>query len=128
MPAGRTVSYGARYVTPGPERLATIGIGYADGLPWRLAGGSVIVRGRRAPIRGAVCMDVTVVDVSGIPDVGPGDPVTVLGRDGNEEITLGEIADEGGTIEYEVLTGLGRRLPRIYRGDGEGIAGGSDVG
>ncbi len=114
---GSTVSYGATYATTGAERIATLGIGYADGLPWRLSNrGRVLVRGCRVPIRGSVCMDVTSVDVSGVPGVEAADVVTLLGRDGNEEIALAEFAETAGTIEYEVLTAIGRRLPRHYVG------------
>ena len=120
---GSTVSYGATYVTPAAERIGTLGIGYADGLPWRMSNrGSVLIRGVRAPIRGAVCMDVTSVDVSEVPGVEPGDVVTVFGMDGGEGIPLSELAAAAGTIEYDVLTGLGKRLPRIYVRDAAGGA------
>ncbi len=113
VPAGQTVSYGATYRASARSRLATLAIGYADGLRLELSNrGSVLLRGRRAAIRGAVCMDVTIVDVTGLPDVGVGDVATVLGCDEEEEITLQELASECRTIEYEILTGLSRRLPR----------------
>ncbi len=113
--AGSPVSYGATYVTDAPSRLATVGIGYADGFPLGASkGGAAIFRGARAPIRGAVCMDVTVVDVTGLEGIEPGAFVTMLGTDGEEEVTLAELAELEGTIEYEILTGLGRRLPRVY--------------
>jgi alanine racemase len=111
------VSYGARYVTERTERIATLAIGYADGLPWSLTGGGeAIVLGRRVPIRGAVCMDVTAVDVSGVPEAGVGTVATLLGSDGEETITLDDLARKDRTIEYEILTGFGRRLPRVYTG------------
>jgi alanine racemase len=114
VPAGQTVSYGATYRASARSRLATLAIGYADGLRLELSNrGSVLLRGRRAAIRGAVCMDVTVVDVTGFQDVGVGDVATVLGCDGDEEITLQELASECRTIEYEILTGLSPRLPRV---------------
>ena len=120
---GSTVSYGATYATSGVERLATLGIGYADGLAWRLSNrGPALVRGMRVPIRGGVCMDVTSVDVSPVSGVEPAEVATLLGRDGPEEITLAEVAEAAGTIEYEVLTAIGRRLPRVYAG-GPGRAG-----
>lgn len=116
VPAGHTVSYGARFRTSRPARLATLGIGYGDGLRRELSeGGAALLAGRRVPIRGAVCMDVTVVDVTDVGGVEPGDVATVLGRDGGEELTLEEIAETCGTIPYEILTGLGRRLPRVDR-------------
>ncbi len=114
VPAGQTVSYGATYRASARSRLATLAIGYADGLRLELSNrGSVLLRDRRAAIRGAVCMDVTVVDVTGFQDVGVGDVATVLGCDGDEEITLQELASECRTIEYEILTGLSPRLPRV---------------
>jgi len=117
---GSTVSYGARYVTPRSERVATVAIGYADGFPWRLSNqAEVLVRGHRTPLRGAVCMDVIVIDVSRVSGVEAGGVVTVLGEDEGEEITLNELARLDGTIEYEILTGLGRALPRVYRRDAE---------
>ena len=123
LPPGSTVSYGATYTTGGVERLATLGIGYADGLAWRLSNrGQVLVRGNRVPIRGGVCMDVTSVDVSSVSGVEPSDAATLLGPDGEDEITLAEVAEGAGTIEYEVLTAIGRRLPRYYVGGTE-IAG-----
>lgn len=120
VPADHTVSYGARFRTSRPSRLATLGIGYGDGLRRELSdGGEALLDGRRVPIRGAVCMDVTVVDVTDVEDVEPGDVATLLGHDGEEELTLDELARACGTIPYEILTGLGRRLPRIGRtGDG----------
>ncbi len=112
--AGATVSYGATWSSPDSRRLATIGIGYGDGLRRELSNrGRVLIHGRPAPIRGVVCMDSTVVDVGDRDDVRPGDVVTVLGRDGGTEIGLDEIAQLCGTIDYEILTGWSRRLPRI---------------
>ncbi len=111
---GQTVSYGATYRTSERSRLATLAIGYADGVRFELSNrGHVLLSGVRAPVRGAVCMDVMVVDVTAIPDVRPGDVATILGRDGAEQITLKELTEQCGTIEYEILTGLSPRLPRI---------------
>lgn len=118
---GTTVSYGAAWTADGPARLATLGIGYADGLPLGLSNrGSVILPGGRAPMRGVVCMDVTVVDVTEVGDVEAGAVATLLGREGGREIGLEELAAAGRTIEYVVLTGLGRRLPRVYADEGAG--------
>lgn len=120
LPPGSTVSYGARYVTRRSERVATVAMGYAAGLPWGVSNqAEMLVRGHRVPLRGAVCMDVSVIDVSRVSGVEAGDMVTVLGEDEGEEITLNELARLDGTIEYEILTGLGRALPRVYRGDAE---------
>lgn len=114
---GSTVSYGATYVTRGRERLATLAIGYADGLSRRLSNrGEAIVGGVRVPIRGGICMDVTSVDVSAVSGVQPWTVATLLGRDGKEEVTLADLAEIGQTIEHEVLTAIGRRLPRRYTG------------
>ena len=111
---GSTVSYGATWTAPGPARLATLGIGYADGLRRCLTGrGRALIHGREAPMRGVITMDSTVVDVTGREDVAPGDVATVLGRDGRSEITLEELARACGTIAYEVLTGWSARIPRI---------------
>lgn len=114
VPAGHPVSYGATYRTAAPARLATLGIGYGDGLRRELSNrGHALVEGRRAPIRGAVCMDVTVVDVTDVPGAEPGGVATLLGGDGGAEIGLGEMAEACGAIPYELLTGLGSRLPRV---------------
>jgi len=117
--AGTTVSYGATYRTPGPARLATLGIGYADGLSRALSGrGRALIHGRPAPIRGAVSMDSTVIDVTGHENVQAGDVATLVGRDGNEEITVEELAAACDTISYEILTGWSYRIPRIgFDGD-----------
>lgn len=112
--AGSTVSYGATWTAPGPARLATLGIGYADGLRRCLTGhGRALIHGRAAPLRGVITMDSTVVDVSGREDVRRGDVATVLGRDGDAEITPEELAEVCGTIAYEILTGWSARVPRI---------------
>ena len=117
-PPGTTVGYGATYAAASRERWATVGIGYGDGLPRLLSNrGHGIVRGRRVPIIGRISMDVTVVDVTRVPGVEVGDVVTLVGRDGGEEITLEEVAGHAGTISYEILTGLTPRLPRIWRDD-----------
>jgi alanine racemase len=117
VPAGATISYGATYVTPAPARLASLGIGYGDGLRRELGNrGRVLLRGREAPIRGVVCMDSTVVDVTEIPGVEIGDVATIIGRDGEREIKLDEHARHCGTIDYEILTGWTGRLPRLEVG------------
>lgn len=116
---GSTVGYGATHTASGPERWATLGIGYGDGLPRALGNrGAALLGGVRVPVRGRISMDMTVVDITGMPAVRPGDVATLLGRDGPEEITLEEIAGHAGTIGYEILTGLRARLPRIWVEDG----------
>lgn len=122
LPGDHPVSYGARFRTEERSRIGTAGIGYGDGLRRESSGRCpVVVSGRRAPIRGAICMDVTTLDLSEVPDAAPGDVVTVLGSDGPASVELDEMAEAIGTIPYEILTGLGRRLPRVYRG-GDGSA------
>ena len=116
---GSTVGYGATHSARGQERWASVGIGYGDGLP-RLLGnrGQALVRGRRVPIIGRVSMDVTVLDVSEVDGIRVGDVVTFFGEDGGETITLEEVAGHARTINYEILTGLTRRLPRTWTDDG----------
>lgn len=113
--AGTAVSYGLRYSTPSATRLATVPAGYADGVPRNLGinGGEVLVHGHRRPIAGAVTMDQLVVDVGALA-VEPGDDVVFLGRQGDEVITAGEWAEHLGTIAYEVVCGIGPRMPRRY--------------
>jgi len=114
VPAGATVSYGATWTAPHPARLATLGIGYGDGLRRELSNrGLALIHGVEAPIRGVVCMDTVVVDVTGRDDVGSGDVATLLGTDGGANIRLDEMARQCETIDYEILTGLGNRLPRL---------------
>lgn len=115
--AGDVVGYGARYVADGPRRIATIGIGYADGWLRALSGrGFAYVDGVRVPVAGTVSMDSITLDVTGIPDarVAPGMTVELLGP--NQHVDA--VAAEAGTIGYEVLTRLGGRFERIYRGEG----------
>jgi len=114
VPAGATVSYGATWTAPHPARLATLGIGYGDGLRRELSNqGRALIHGTEAPIRGVVCMDTVVVEVTGRDDVGSGDVATLLGTDRGASIRLDEIARLCDTIDYEILTGLGNRLPRL---------------
>ena len=120
VPPGSTVGYGATHTARGAERWATLGIGYGDGLRRALspAGGEALLRGRRVPMVGRISMDVTVVDATAAGGVAPGDVATLIGRDGDEEITVDQVAARVGTISYEILTGLGPRLPRMYRQGG----------
>lgn len=117
VPEGTAVGYGGTFVARRTSRIATLAMGYADGLSRLLSNrGEVLVRGRRAPIAGNVCMDMTMVDVTELPEVAAGDEVVVLGGQGDEAITADEVADRSGTISYEVLTSLSRRVPRVYSG------------
>jgi len=113
--AGEGVSYGFTWRAPSPARLALLPVGYGDGFRRGLSNrGQVLIAGRRAPIRGRVCMDQTVVEVTQIPGVRPGDEVVLIGRQEEETITVEEMAEWLGTINYEVVTGLMARLPRLY--------------
>jgi len=119
--AGTPLSYGALYRTRRPSRIATLPIGYADGLPRLLSiprqgrpGAAALVRGRRCPIVGAVSMDMTLLDVTGVPDVRVGEEAVLIGRSGSEEVTASELAGWARTIPYEVVTGLKARVPRVY--------------
>lgn len=115
VPAGFRVSYGSTYVTPAPTRIATIPIGYADGYNRLLSSkGSMLVRGRRAPVRGRVCMDFTMIDVGHIESAAPGDEVVIMGCQEDECITADEIASLTHTINYEVVAALTRRMPITY--------------
>lgn len=118
--AGQSVSYGGTFTADRNMRVATIPLGYGDGYPRSLSGrGYVLIRGRRAPILGRICMDQFMVDVSRIPEASEDDGVVLLGRDGEEEIsamTLGEIS---GRFHYELVCDLGRRIPRIFTRGGE---------
>lgn len=106
---GEAVSYGGLFVADKPMRLATIPVGYADGYTRRLSGlGRVLIRGQAAPICGNICMDQMMVDVTHIPGVKLGDAVTLIGRDGDQEITLEELAEKSGILHYEIQCGLSR--------------------
>ncbi len=112
---GESVSYGRTWRAPRPSLIGLLMCGYADGLPRALSNcGSVLVRGRRAPIVGRVCMDMCMVDVSDIPDVALDDEVVIIGRQGEEEISTDEVAELCGTISYEILCGISARVPRLY--------------
>jgi alanine racemase len=112
---GATVGYGALWQAASTTRVATVAIGYADGIHRARANkGDVLIRGRRAPLIGMVSMDAITVDVTDIPDVQLGDTATLIGRDGDEAITAEDAAAWAGTISYEVLTSLGPRVERRY--------------
>ena len=118
--AGTPVSYGGTFVAKERMRIATVPVGYGDGYPRSLSNkGSVLIRGRRAPILGRVCMDQFMVDVSHIPGVSEGDEVTLIGVDGGEEITMEELGELSGRFNYELACDLGKRIPRVYLKDGK---------
>jgi alanine racemase len=113
--AGIALGYGGRYVTPRASRIAIIPAGYADGLDRRLSGrGKVIIRGQFAPIVGNISMDLTLVDVTEIAQPSVGEQVTLIGREGTCTITARELAKLCGTIPYEILTGINKRVLRRY--------------
>lgn len=114
IPAGEGISYGATYVTERPTRIAVLPVGYADGFRRAPANwGEVLVRGRRAPLVGRVCMDQCMIDVTHIPEVRQGDEVVLIGRQGDDELTAEAVAGRLGTIAYEVVAELLARVPRI---------------
>ncbi len=116
---GTTVGYGSTYTAQEPQRWASVGIGYGDGLPRLLSNrGRALVKGVSAPIIGRISMAVTVLDVTGIPGVEEGDVVTFFGADWEEGIPLEEVAELAGTINYEILTDLTPRAPRIWTDHG----------
>ena len=115
IPRGGTVSYNGTFVATRPTRIAVLPIGYADGYSRRLSHrGSVLIRGRRAPIVGLVCMDMIMVDVTDLAPVQVGEVATLIGQQGQESIWADEVANCIGTISYEVLCGIGSRVPRLY--------------
>ena len=113
LPPGRGISYGHDYVTQGEERIGTIPVGYADGFR-RIVGNQVLVGGIRVPVVGRVCMDQVTVQLDGVPAAQPGDEVVIIGNQGGTRISVEEVAERWGTINYEVVCGLAARLPRIY--------------
>ncbi len=116
LPAGVPVSYGGTYITSEETAVATIPVGYGDGYPRLLSNrGFVLIRGRRAPIIGRVCMDQFMVDVTKIEGVSRGDTVTLIGKDQEEEIRMEELAGLCGTINYEIACNINKRVPRIYQ-------------
>ena len=122
LPAGREISYGGTFVTTRETRVATVPVGYADGYCRALSGKfHVLIRGKRAPILGRVCMDQMMVDVTDIPDVTARDQVVLVGRSGEEEITMEQIAAAADSFNYEFVCGISRRVPRIYSRGGKTV-------
>lgn len=114
-PAGRCISYNRRFVTCRPSRIATLHVGYNDGYPrFQSNVGHVLVRGRRAPVVGTVCMDTLMIDVTDVEDAQVGDEVVLIGRQGDEEILPDDIAANGGTINYEIACKISPRVTRIF--------------
>ena len=115
LSAGHGVGYDQSFICQRETRIATLPIGYADGYPRAASNrASMLVQGRRARVVGSVCMDVTMIDVTDIPNVAIGDEVVVWGKQGDEEIRVAEVAEWAETIAYEMLTTVGKRIPRQY--------------
>ena len=119
---GSSIGYGRTYKVYRPMRVAVIACGYADGLPRACSNrGRILIHGERAPIVGTVTMDMCMADVSHMPDVEQGEEVVILGRQGDEEITLDEFAELAGIVPHELLVRLGSRVPRLYLRGGEPV-------
>jgi alanine racemase len=115
VPPNFSISYGRTFYTKRESLIATLPIGYADGYRRSLSNkGEALVKGRRCKVVGRVCMDLTLIDVTGIPGVKVGDEVVLLGRQGAEEVTVDEIAEKIGSISYEVFCSVSQRVPRVY--------------
>lgn len=117
---GTPVSYGGTFVAKEKMKIATIPVGYADGYPRSLSNkGYVLIRGKKAPILGRVCMDQFMVDVTQIEGVSFGDKVTMIGKDGNEILPVEVLSELSGRFNYEFVCDLGKRIPRVYVRDGK---------
>ncbi len=117
---GSQISYGGTYITTIPQKIATIPVGYADGYPRNLSNkGYVLIKGKRAKILGKVCMDQCMVDVTDIPDVEIGEDVTLIGRDGEEVISVELLCSLFGGFHYELVCDIGKRVPRMYLKNGK---------
>jgi alanine racemase len=116
VPAGVPVSYGGIFRTGRVTRMATVSAGYGDGYPRQLSGKGayVLIRGKRAPILGRICMDQFMADITDIPEAGEGDRVTLIGRDGNEAVTAEDLGAVSGRFNYEITCCLNARVPRVY--------------
>ena len=120
LEAGRGISYGWTYSTKEATRVATVSAGYADGYPRSQSGlGHVLVRGKKAPILGRVCMDQLMIDVSHIPEAKLRDAVTLIGSDGEERISVEEVASPANSFNYELVCNISRRVPRVYFENGQ---------
>lgn len=123
VPADTPISYGRTFVTRRESLIAVLPIGYADGYPRALSNrGVVLVRGRRAPVVGRVCMDLTMIDATDVPDATEGDDVVLIGSQGDVVLSAEEVAEAAGTIAYEILCGIGPRVPRRYLDGATGVA------
>ncbi|MCR4838337.1 MAG: alanine racemase [Eubacterium sp.] len=122
LPAGAGISYGHTFVTDRETRVATVSAGYADGYPRAQSGkGRVLIHGQYAPILGRVCMDQFMVDVTHIPEAEVGDTVVLFGTDGENHISVEEVAEPANSFNYELVCNVAHRVPRIYIEDGDAI-------
>lgn len=112
---GESVGYGRTFITKRRTKIGTIPLGYADGYPWQLSNrGKVLVKGKRVPIIGRVCMDAFMVDLTELPDVSIGEEVVLLGKQGKEKIEADQIAEWANSFSYETVSRMGERLPKVY--------------
>ena len=115
-PKGQPISYSRKYFTEKESLIATIPLGYADGLNRKLSNNmDVLIKGKRVPQVGNICMDMILVDVSEVPNVQLGEEVVIFGKQGDEEISVEELAERCDTIPYELLCNVSKRVPRIYQ-------------
>ena len=115
-PKGQPLSYSRKYFTEKESLIATIPLGYADGLNRKLSNNmDVLIKGKRVPQVGNICMDMILVDVSEVPNVQLGEEVVIFGKQGDEEISVEELAERCDTIPYELLCNVSKRVPRIYQ-------------
>jgi len=122
--AGRSVGYGCTFRTVRPSRIGVLHIGYAEGLPRALSNaGQALVAGRRVPFVGRICMNMSFIDVTAVPEAVPGSRVTLVGADGGERIDANELAEAAGTIGYEIVARLPAELPRRYVDEASGARG-----
>lgn len=123
LEAGVEIGYGGTYTTTEETTVATIPVGYADGYSRALSNrGRVLIKGKSFPIIGRICMDQFMVDISSKPDIKQGDEVTLVGRDGDEYISIEEVADMSYSFNYEFVCDIGKRIPRVYYRDGKVVA------
>ncbi len=122
LPEGREISYGGTFVTDKQTVVATVPVGYADGYPRCLSGvGEVLVKGKRVPIIGRICMDQFMIDVTEVPEVTLGSEVTLVGKDGDEYLSMEEVSEKAYSFNYELPCRISRRVPRIYYKGGKEV-------
>jgi len=115
IPPGNCIGYGCTYETRRLTKVAILPAGYAEGIDRKLSNcGEVLIRGKKASIIGRICMNLTIVDITDIPDVSAGDEVVLIGKQGDQEITAEDMADKVGTINYEIVTRINWQVPRVY--------------